>query len=69
MRRDLEPVSPAPLQEQPDVITIEDTPNPLGDEPSFEIVDSVTQEEDVVPAEITIEDEGPERPQSPERPQ
>ena len=38
MRRNLEPVSPAP-SEEPEVITIEDTPNPLGDEAPFEVVE------------------------------
>ena len=54
MRRRLEPVSPA-APEPVEVIAIEDTPNPLGDEPSFEILDSFTQEDNV-----------PELPQSPQ---
>ena len=58
MRRRLEPVGPATMEQTVEVITIEDTPNPLGDEPSFEILDSLTQEDN--------DNDAPERLQSPQ---
>ena len=65
MQRNIEPVSPAGPQQQ-QVITIDDTPQqaPLGGEPPFEVILSMTEDTPAPPPELAPEPEP--RPPEPE---